>query len=108
MDRRGFLKLFAAASVGVPVAQHMGLLEHLTSWVLGPKKTIFIPPAVDLMRTASGASLWMSSDITPLAFEHAVQWTKFAVMVSGAKPHGYRYPRWMFGREIPDIKQSSL
>lgn len=42
MDRRGFLKLFGQASVGVPVAQHLGLLEELTKWVLSPKK-IFIP-----------------------------------------------------------------
>lgn len=48
MDRRGFLELFATVSVGVPVAQHIGLLEHLKSWVLGPKRTIFIPPAVEL------------------------------------------------------------
>lgn len=48
MDRRGFLKLFATASVGVPVAQHVGLFAELTSWVLGPQKTIFVPPAVEL------------------------------------------------------------
>lgn len=43
LDRRGFLKLFSTASVGVPVAQHLGLLAELSEWVLGPQKTIFIP-----------------------------------------------------------------
>lgn len=77
MDRRGFLKLFATASVAVPVAQHMGLLEQLTSWVLGPKKTIFIPPAVtgiDITQIASLQLEGMMKFIPTLIKNDAALW----------------------------------
>jgi hypothetical protein len=44
MDRRKFLTMFAAGSVGMTVADKIGFLSELKNWVLSPKKTIFIPP----------------------------------------------------------------
>jgi hypothetical protein len=50
VDRRKFLSMFAAGSVGMSVVDKVDLLADMSKWVLSPSKTIFIPPPLSEIR----------------------------------------------------------